>query len=91
MVSHLDLNRHDFQSGREVSREDGEKLAKDLSAVFIETSAKDNICVTDMFQVSLHSSNLIVHDVKILQNVVLQIEQLNGNMAAEKKEGCLIS
>ena len=91
MVSHLDLNRHYLQSGREVSREDGEKLAKDLSAVFIETSAKDNICVTDMFQVSLHSSNLIMHDVEILQNVVLQIEQLNGNMAAEKKEGCLIS
>ena len=85
--------KHDFQSGREVSREDGEKLAKDLSAVFIETSAKDNICVTDMFQVCLHShsSNLIMYDVQILQNVVLQIEQLNGNMAAEKKEGCLIS
>ena len=40
-----------FQSDREVSREDGEKLAKQLNAVFIETSAKDNFCVTDMFQV----------------------------------------
>ena len=40
-----------MQSDREVSREDGEKLAKQLNAVFIETSAKDNFCVTDMFQV----------------------------------------
>ena len=53
-MSHFDMNRHDFQSGREGSRGDGEKLAKDLSAVFIETSAKDNICVTDMFQVCFY-------------------------------------
>lgn len=43
-------NKADLEAEREVSKEDGEKLAKELSAVFIETSAKDNLCVTDMFQ-----------------------------------------
>ena len=42
-----------LQSDREVSREDGEKLAKQIKAVFLETSAKDNFCVTDMFQVHI--------------------------------------
>ena len=41
----------DYQSDREVTRKDGENLAKQLNAVFIETSAKDNNCVTDLFQV----------------------------------------
>jgi len=43
-------NKADLEEEREVKKEDGEKLAKELSAVFLETSAKDNLCVTDMFQ-----------------------------------------
>ena len=39
------------QTEREVTRAEGEKYAKDIKAVFLETSAKDNFCVTDMFQV----------------------------------------
>ncbi len=31
----------------------GEKLAKEMNAVFLETSAKDNICVNDLFEVGL--------------------------------------
>jgi len=53
----------DLENEREVTREEGEKLARSFKAVFLETSAKDNFCVTDMFQ-----------------NIVLQIETLNGNM-----------
>ena len=84
-------NKKDLEADREVSREDGEKLAKQIKAVFLETSAKDNFCVTDMFQVS-DSELAINHYLIILsfQNVVLQIEQLNGNMV-EKKDGCTIA
>ena len=39
-----------IKNEREVSRAEGEKYAKDIKAVFLETSAKDNFCVTDMFQ-----------------------------------------
>ncbi|XP_023343355.1 GTP-binding protein Rheb isoform X2 [Eurytemora carolleeae] len=43
-------NKSDLQAEREVSREEGEGLAKDVNAVFLETSAKDNLCVNDLFQ-----------------------------------------
>lgn len=43
-------NKSDLQSEREVSKEQGEKLAKEINAVFLETSAKDNICVNDLFE-----------------------------------------
>jgi hypothetical protein len=39
------------QNEREVTREAGERLARDLNAVFLETCAKDNLCVNDLFQV----------------------------------------
>jgi hypothetical protein len=42
-----------LQNEREVTREAGEKLARDLNAVFLETCAKDNLCVNDLFQVQL--------------------------------------
>ena len=48
----------DYQSDREVTREDGENLAKQLNAVFIETSAKDNFCVTDLFQVCRNAQEI---------------------------------
>ena len=44
-------NKKDLDHEREVSKEDGEKLARDLKAAFLETSAKDNLCVCDLFQV----------------------------------------
>jgi len=61
-------NKKDLESEREVSTADGQKLAKEISAVFLETSAKDNFCVTDLFQ-----------------NIVVQIETLNGNMEGGKE------
>ena len=47
-------NKKDLEHEREVSKEEGEKLAKDLKAAFLETSAKDNLCVCDLFQVDIH-------------------------------------
>ena len=46
-------NKKDLEHEREVSKEEGEKLAKDLKAAFLETSAKDNLCVCDLFQVDI--------------------------------------
>jgi len=43
-------NKSDLQSEREVSTQEGENLAKEINAVFLETSAKDNICVNDLFE-----------------------------------------
>jgi len=68
-------NKKDLESEREVSLADGQKLAKEINAVFLETSAKDNLCVTDLFQ-----------------NIVVQIETLNGNMeGGDGKKSCNIS
>jgi len=68
-------NKKDLESERAVTLEEGEKFAKEINAVFLETSAKDNLCVNDLFQ-----------------NIVVQIETLNGNMeAGEGKKSCAIS
>ena len=40
-----------IKSERAVTLEEGEKFAKQINAVFLETSAKDNLCVNDLFQV----------------------------------------
>jgi hypothetical protein len=48
------------QNEREVSREAGERLARDLNAVFLETCAKDNLCVNDLFQVRYRFSTSVV-------------------------------
>ena len=50
-VGVIDREKLFDQNEREVTRAEGEKYAKDIKAVFLETSAKDNFCVTDMFQV----------------------------------------
>ena len=48
--------------------------------------------MTDMFQVCGFGSQKVFMMSLILQNVVLQIEQLSGNMdAGGKKDGCIIS
>ena len=39
----------DLEDSREVTREQGEELARQLNCPFFETSAKDNICVDDAF------------------------------------------
>ena len=39
----------DLEDSREVTREQGEELARELNCPFFETSAKDNICVDDAF------------------------------------------
>jgi hypothetical protein len=48
------------QNEREVTREAGERLARDLNAVFLETCAKDNLCVNDLFQVRYRFSTRVV-------------------------------
>ena len=52
-------NKKDLEHEREVSKEEGEKLARDLKAAFLETSAKDNLCVCDLFQVDQSSENKV--------------------------------
>ena len=51
-------NKKDLEHEREVSKEEGVKLAKDLKAAFLETSAKDNLCVCDLFQVGRNTVGL---------------------------------
>ena len=42
-------NKSDLHNDRCVSHEDGRKLAREMKAVFLETSAKENQNVTDIF------------------------------------------
>ena len=46
-------NKSDLQNEREVTRDEGEKYAREINAVFLETCAKDNLCVNDLFQVRI--------------------------------------
>ena len=45
----LVANKIDLESQRKVSREEGEELAKHYNIPYIETSAKNNICVEESF------------------------------------------
>ena len=42
-------NKSDLHNDRCVSVEEGKKLAREMKAVFLETSAKENQNVTDIF------------------------------------------
>ena len=42
-------NKSDLHNDRCVSIEEGKKLAREMKAVFLETSAKENQNVTDIF------------------------------------------
>lgn len=46
-------NKTDLHLERQVSSSDGKKLADDWNAVFIETSAKENLSVSDVFHLLL--------------------------------------
>lgn len=43
-------NKCDLESNREVTKEEGQNLARDLGCPFFETSAKEDINVTEVFQ-----------------------------------------
>ena len=55
MGTHHDLpiilvgNKSDLNNDRCVTQEEGKKLAREMKAVFLETSAKENQNVTDIF------------------------------------------
>jgi GTPase SAR1 family protein len=43
-------NKIDLESKRQVTREEGEELAKHYNIPYLETSAKNNICVEESFK-----------------------------------------
>jgi len=45
----LAANKSDFEEKRQVSKEEGEKLAQDLNLTFFECSAKDNKNINETF------------------------------------------
>jgi len=42
-------NKNDLHMERRITEATGKKLAADMKAIFLETSAKDNQCATDLF------------------------------------------
>jgi Ras family protein len=46
-------NKSDLHAERAVTEVTGKKLAADMKAVFLETSAKDNQCAMDLFMKSI--------------------------------------
>jgi len=42
-------NKIDKENARQVSKEEGEELAKHYNIPYLETSARNNICVEDSF------------------------------------------
>lgn len=43
-------NKNDLHMERKVTHDDGRRLAEQMRAVFLETSAKENQCVVEIFQ-----------------------------------------
>lgn len=83
-----------FQSERAVTLEEGEKFAKEINAVFLETSAKDNLCVNDLFQVGrpqtidareimwIEVANIDLSDIEIIVS-----EHCGADRNSERKHG----
>jgi Ras family protein len=46
-------NKSDLHTERRITEATGRKLAADMKAVFLETSAKDNQCAMDLFTKSI--------------------------------------
>jgi GTPase SAR1 family protein len=47
-------NKTDLKDQRDVSEEEGREFAKKSSLLFIETSAKDNVRVSEAFEKLIH-------------------------------------
>jgi small GTP-binding protein len=65
-------NKCDLSEKREVNEEEGKKIAKEYNMIFFETSAKDNINISELF---LKSAQIILENVK--NKVYDDVEELN--------------
>jgi len=75
----------DLEDNREVSTEDGEKLAKEHNLEFFETSAKDNINIKEAFE-NLVSQILSVSGTGERESIVITRD--NNKVNKDKKKCC---
>ena len=75
----------DLEDNREVSTEDGEKLAKEHNLEFFETSAKDNININEAFE-NLVSQILSVSGTGERESIVITRD--NNKVNKDKKKCC---
>ena len=50
VIIFLVANKYDLYEARKISNEEGEKFAKNIGAIFVSTSAKNNICIKALFE-----------------------------------------
>ena len=82
-------NKSDLHAERAVTEVTGKKLAADMKAVFLETSAKDNQCAMDLFMKSIIQIEKVQnHDFSACST--FRHNQADGNSVEEKKN-CVIS
>ena len=79
----LVANKIDCEEEREVTKDEGESLAKSSGLPFFEASAKDSINVNESFQFLIEKINENVSNI-ITQNVT----KLNNNKKQDKKGCC---
>ena len=72
-------NKCDRESERQVSYEEGEKLAKQLNASFFETSALDGTNVTEVFMTLTEDSYNKVIDVELHRKTIATINSNGGD------------
>ncbi|XP_076810215.1 ras-related protein Rab-10-like [Clavelina lepadiformis] len=77
-------NKCDLEEERQVEMEEGEKLAKDLGMMFHETSAKDDVNVTEVFMKLLGK---IINRVKQAEQKIRFINQATTSSGIEETRG----
>ena len=99
-------NKSDLHSDRSVSVEDGKGLAREMKAIFLETSAKENqvniiyINIADLFMILLKKfsnwncnkcSTILQGVTDIFTRVVTEMEKDSVDQPNKDKDKCSIS
>ena len=81
-------NKADLKEQREVSENEGLNLATENKYIFMESSCKDNLNVSDAFSAIVQMTNFELKKSKKTANLKLNKEKNNNNKVKAEKNCC---
>ena len=81
-------NKADLKEQREVSENEGLNLATENKYIFMESSCKDNLNVSDAFSAIVQMTNFELKKSKKIVNLKLDKEKNNNNKAKTERNCC---